>query len=41
MINNCPVPAIAGFWFKLHEDSVNGWDAPLKARVDEWNLIRG
>ncbi|KAK1366295.1 hypothetical protein POM88_041856 [Heracleum sosnowskyi] len=40
MIDNCPIPEIKEFWFKFHEDSVNGCDAPLKIRIDEWKSIR-
>ena len=38
MLDNCPVPPIFGFWYKLHDDSVYGWDVSLQARIEEWKL---
>ena len=37
---DAPLPPVVDCWHNHHDYSVNGWDAPFQARIDEFCNIR-
>ena len=39
LVQDAPMPPIAGFWTTVHEPSVDGWDRQHEARRNMWDSL--